>query len=74
VLLADGWHQVFHETFDLGVYEFIQASGGEVSVLYEGGTGFGFSEEDGSGQLRRFTGPVSSVLAVRYSRRSDDET
>jgi hypothetical protein len=71
VLLADGWHQVFRQTFDLGVYEFVQATGSEVSVLYEGGTGFGFSEQDGNGDLRRFTGPVSSVLAVRYTRASD---
>lgn len=73
VLLADGWHQVFPETFDLGAYEFVQLTGDDPSVLYEGGTGFGFSEQDGTTELRRITGPVSSVLAVRYSRQSDEE-
>jgi hypothetical protein len=73
VLLADGWHQVFPQTFDLGVYEFVQLTGDKVSVLYEGGTGFGFSEQVDSGQIRRFTGPVSAILSVRYTRQSDEE-
>jgi len=73
VLLADGWHQVFPQTFDLGVYEFVQITGEKVSALYEGGTGFGFSEQVDSGQIRRFTGPVSAILAVRYTRQSDEQ-
>ena len=74
VLLADGWHHILPQTFDLGVYEFVHAAGTKTkhSILYDGGTGFGFSEKDSSGQIHRFTGPVSSVLAVRYTRESDE--
>ncbi len=63
---------MFPKTFDLGVYEFVHAAGAEQSTLYEGGTGFGFSEKDPSGDVHRYTGPVTSVLAVRYTRESDE--
>jgi hypothetical protein len=73
VLLADGWHHVLPQTFDLGVYTFVHAAGENRSTLYDGGTGFGFSEKNTSGEIHRFTGPVSSVLAVRYTRASDED-
>ena len=73
VLLADGWHHVFPRTFDLGAFEFVHATEDKASSLYEGGTGFRFSEQDGSGEIHRYTGPISSVLAVRYTRQSDEE-
>ncbi|MCU1460434.1 MAG: hypothetical protein JWO37_509 [Acidimicrobiales bacterium] len=73
VLLSDGWHFVFPQTFDLGVYSFIHPAGGKHAVLFDGGTGFGFSEKDTAGEIRRLSGPVASILAVRYTRESDDD-
>ena len=72
VLLADGWHHVFPRTFDVGVYQFVAVDG--VSSLYDGGNGFGFSEETGTGEIHRYSGPISSVVAVRYTRQSDDQS
>jgi hypothetical protein len=74
VLLNDGWHKVFHRTFDIGSFEFTrvaEASGGDVALMHHGGVGFGFSEEDSNGRLRRFAGPISSLVAVRYTRDTD---
>ena len=73
VLLADGWHQVYPKTFDLGPYQFVVVADHEESVLFDGGAGFGFSEEDGAGRLHRVSGPASSLLAVRYTRLSDED-
>jgi hypothetical protein len=73
VLLSDGWHHVLHQTFDLGEYEFVHATEAGVSTLYKGGVGFGFTEKDSSGELHRFSAPVSSLLAVRYTRASDED-
>lgn len=72
VLLHDGWHHVFPNTFDLGDYQFVHHAAG-AAPLYSGGIGFGFSEKDPAGELHRFTGPVSSILAVRYTRESDED-
>jgi hypothetical protein len=72
VLLADGWHHVFPQTFDVGPYEFVQLTDDATSSLYDGGRGFGFSEETGSVEIHRYTGPIASLLAVRYTRQSDE--
>ena len=72
VLLHDGWHHVFPRTFDVGTFEFSQVAADADTTLYDGGTAFGFSEETGTGEFQRFAGPISSVLAVRYTRQSDE--
>lgn len=74
VLLIDGWHKVFFRTFDVGSFEFTrtpEASGGEATLMQHGGVGYGFSEEDNNGRLRRYAGPMSALLAVRYTRDTD---
>lgn len=73
VLLVDGWHQVFPQTFDLGDYRYVHATGKKVANLHDGGPGFGFSERTSGGEIHRVAGPVSSILAVRYSRESDEK-
>ena len=73
VLLVDGWHQVYPKTFDVGPYQFVMASEHEESVLFDGGAGFRFTEQDGSGGLHRLSGPVAALLAVRYTRQTDEE-
>lgn len=64
VLLADGWHELRPESFDLDAYEFI----GEDELIYNGerqgcSTGFTFTLTDGT----RVSGPITSVLAVRHA-------
>lgn len=64
VLLADGWHDVADDTFDLDSYEYLHGD----HLLHGGGnsgvcaTGFTFRET--GGQL--LSGPLTAVLAVRH--------
>jgi hypothetical protein len=74
VLLADGWHKVAEESFDIDSYEFVAGSrtvhgGGDSDVC---ASGFQFKErvrpdEPGGsrGQAVIIRGPLSAVLAVR---------
>ncbi len=55
VLLADGWHAVDAQSFDIDAYEFIYQG----DIVHGGGTGFSFSE-DGD----QIYGPMTSILAV----------
>ena len=73
VLLADGWHHVYPQTFDIGPYEFVQVTGDATKNVYRGGKGFGFIEETGSGEFYRYAGPIASLLGVKYTRESDEE-
>lgn len=64
VLLADGWHPVAGQSFDLDSYEFKR---GDLRLLGGGAcpgvphTGFSFLDEDGD----RIDGPLTALLAVR---------
>ena len=76
VLLADGWHDVANESFDLDAYEFMWSgddlrlsempSDRRVQIVHRGGqsgvcdTGFSFRQADGS----TISGPLTAVLAV----------
>jgi hypothetical protein len=77
VLLVDGWHHVVFKTFDIRTFDIVKTSekkSGGLLSLHEGGTGFGFSEQDNiTGEVRRVAGPMMAVLAVRYTRQSDDQ-
>jgi hypothetical protein len=71
VLLADGWHTVADESFDLDSYEYHH---GEL-LLHGGGsggicaTGFTFIEDVGyATPPRRIAGPLTAILAVREER------
>ena len=64
VLLADGWHNVTDQSFDLDSYEYLTPYG---DVLLGGGacegvpsTGFAFITDGG----RRIKGPLTSLLAI----------
>ena len=80
VLLADGWHVVAGQSFDLDAYEFIEsrkpAYGDEIArdpaVILGGGraegvcaTGATWREKSGA----RISCPLTSVLAVRCANR-----
>ena len=64
VLLADGWHKVARESFDMDAFEFVHEErtvhgGGECGVS---ATGFSFWTPDDD----LVSGPVTSIVAVRY--------
>ncbi len=71
VLLADGWHTVTDDSFNLDSYEYIHGdlySDRGVTILLGGGTdrlvpatGFTFTDKTG----HRISGPLTAVLAVR---------
>jgi len=73
VLLADGWHVVLRDSFDLDSYEYISANEyqrerDDFTLLHGGGNsgicsiGFSFL----TGAHTRMAGPLSAVLAVKY--------
>ena len=69
VLLADGWHRVAHQSFDLDAYEFLHdghlaMGGGPVRGVPS--TGAKWTEQDGSVVVC----PVTAVLAVKYKVKS----
>jgi hypothetical protein len=84
VLLADGWHEVAHASFNLDAYEYAWSGDAsligtnylDMKLLHGGGesgicaTGFGFEAPDGS----RMFGPLSAVLAVRECMPKADRT
>jgi len=64
VLLADGWHMVAGESFDLDSYEYVC----EEQLVHAGGrdrlitaTGFTFTDDTGA----QISGPLTAILAVR---------
>jgi hypothetical protein len=64
VLLADGWHQVVGNSFDLDAYEYMHGD----TLIHGGGEGgmkaTGFRFKDANGPVY---GPLSSILAVRLA-------
>lgn len=65
VLLADGWHEVDRDSFDLDSYEFTDGS----RLLLGGGmcagvpaTGFSFNDRIGV----TISGPLTSILALQH--------
>lgn len=61
VLLPDGWHDVFPNSFQIDAYEFVERDP-ELErpyVIFNGGAGFYFMENG-----RRVDGPMTSLLAV----------
>lgn len=63
VLLADGWHVVEGDSFDLDAYEFehndrLLHGGGQSGIC---SIGFAFTDETGY-----IAGPLTAILAVRY--------
>ncbi len=82
VLLNDGWHDVAFtcqrtnsrvdndaSSFEIDAYEFVERYmnwDDEKSIVhYSGGAGFSFQDAEGA----RYSGPLASVLAVRYASR-----
>ncbi|MGW6912539.1 hypothetical protein ACWGB8_01755 [Kitasatospora sp. NPDC054939] len=63
VLLADGWHDVQHGSFDLGPRKFIadQPKPLDKLLAFDAGMGFTFKDQNG----RMIEGPLASVLATR---------
>ena len=73
VLLADGWHVVHGESFELGPFDFTHKGrrvhgGGDSGVC---ATGFSFvTDQEGS----RLAGPLTSILALRRGVRHPDRS
>jgi hypothetical protein len=73
VLLADGWHNVVNDSFEMDAYEYVDV--GQGGHLRFGGsgdnaTGFAFAERLQDGALKTtpkvtIKGPISSILAIR---------
>jgi len=73
VLLADGWHNVGNDSFEIDAYEYVDA--GQDGHRRFGGSGdnaagFVFAERLQDGALKStlkvtIKGPISSILAVR---------
>ncbi len=76
VLLVDGWHHALARTFDIREFTFtrvVDEETDQVEQVHDAGLGFGFSEMDNiTGDVRRIAGPMSAILAVKYTRRADD--
>jgi hypothetical protein len=69
VLLADGWHVVVNESFDIDAYEYLHADhmllgGGDEPLLPARGFTFDELSDGGLGRIR-ISGPLTAVLAVR---------
>jgi hypothetical protein len=74
VLLADGWHKIHKNSFEIDAYEFLRggssenekprlAGGQEALIPAAGAT---WTESDGT----QIFCPLTAVLAVRYGRKS----
>jgi hypothetical protein len=75
VLLADGWHGVTKDSFDLDAYEYVEPSPDPHEsgfILHGGGragicsTGFIFTDPE---TKLTIIGPLTSILAVELRRR-----
>jgi hypothetical protein len=84
ILLSDGWHHVSPRTFELDTFQLVTATEEQqqerqFDVLYPSPSGpapmgFTFIEQDSiTGDLRRVGGPVTSVIALRYTTPSVEE-
>lgn len=60
VLLTDGWHTVKNNSFDVGMYEYVDKDG-EVTPM--GVLGYEFVEDRGA----KLSGSVSAIIAVRHA-------
>lgn len=67
VLLADGWHRVKAQTFDINGYQYAWKSG---VVSAPGEMGFKFTETM-SGAI--IMGPLQSLLAVRMIHEASED-
>jgi hypothetical protein len=67
VLLADGWHRVEVQSFDLDAYEYVWRDG---VISSSGAMGFTFTDGDIGAIIR---GPLQSVLAVRLAHEGAEE-
>ncbi len=64
ILLADGWHKIANNSFDLGTYEYARGT----ETIHNGGSGagpVGFSLKDDAGYF--LYGPLTAILASRTS-------
>ncbi len=64
VLLADGWHKIAENSFDLDSYEYLRGN----EKLHNGGSGtgpLGFKLKDDAGYF--LYGPLTAILASRTS-------
>ncbi len=64
VLLADGWHKIANNSFDLGSYEYLRGT----EPIPNGANGtspVGFRLKDDAGYL--LYGPLTAILASRTS-------
>lgn len=76
VLLVDGWHGVTHRSFGIDSYEYVVPHPDPDSnplVLLGGGReplvpahGFTFTEPDGTPEGTKYSGPLTSIIAVRH--------
>ena len=75
VLLADGWHPVHEQSFDVDSYEFVGPhpdqdhnfvllAGGQENLIPARGFSFYEARED-LGQIVAIYGPLTAILAVR---------
>lgn len=66
VLLADGWHQVADQSFDIDAYEYVW----DDELIHGGGnsgvcaSGFAFHTTSGT----YIAGPLTAILAIEGSR------
>ena len=63
ILLADGWHKIANNSFDIGPYEF--ARGSETVRNGNGPAPVGISFKDDAGYF--LYGPMTAILATRTS-------
>jgi len=68
VLLADGWHDVIDDSFEVDAYEYVQGKalrfrGGQSALIPA--TGFQFKEAQGVGGAVMVYGPLTAILAVK---------
>ncbi len=64
ILLADGWHKVANNSFDIGTYGYARGT----ETIHHGGSGadpVGFSFKDDAGYF--LYGPMTAILATRTS-------
>lgn len=78
VLLADGWHQVVNNSFEMDAYEYERSEerkpgGGDAGMRLGGGvedlvpaTGATWVERNAQGHARSVFCPITAILAVAY--------
>lgn len=66
VLLADGWHDILYNSYEVGSFELADDDG--ILATQSRTPGFQFTDSD----ERFLAGPLSSVLAVEWGRSTDE--